>query len=511
MALDAWPDDLLLYFADETTNGADLNALVQTNRRLYGTLNDLLHTRFARTLWRWIAEHGVASTAQKRRLRLILLSEPAKGHLESIKLFLGVAGIDVDAANDDEDGRTPLSWAAEEGHADVVRFLLGTGQVDVDTQEECGLTALSRAAAQGRAEVVRILLDTGRVNLDQPLLYAAEEGHADVVQMLLDTRQVNVDAAGERGRTPLSLACAGGHAGAVRVLLDTGRATVDSPDEQGRTPLWWAVRGGHSAVVRMLLSTGRVAIDSPDEQGRTPLWWALREGHADVVQILDTGLDDPGPFKVGVVGYTGSAKYFHIPLITATPQFKLHSIAERNPAEGNSAQLDHPEVTHHADADALLSDPEVDVVVITTSCDTHFELTKAALEAGKHVLVGKAFAHTSAEAESLMALAKSRGRLLCVHQDRRWASDFLVMKHLISNRVLGYVHEIRAHLDPCVRSAVEELRTPSGGGAIFDLGTDLIDQLYSLFGMPAVVSRLLPSYLTTWGASSLPDWIIPTL
>lgn len=191
-----------------------------------------------------------------------------------------------------------------------------------------------------------------------------------------------------------------------------------------------------------------------------------------------------------------SAKIFHIPFVLLTPQFKLHSIVQRSPKDGNSAPQDHPAVKHYTDAQQLLADVDVDVVVVTTPPDNHFELTKSALEAGKHVLTEKPFVPTSAEAETLIAIANKHKRLICVYQNRRWDSDFLLVKHLVENDVIGRVVEFDTHFDRYRASGPTnwkaELGIPSGGSALFDLGTHLVDQVYVLFGMPqAVHGRLL--------------------
>lgn len=191
-----------------------------------------------------------------------------------------------------------------------------------------------------------------------------------------------------------------------------------------------------------------------------------------------------------------SAKIFHIPFITITPELRLNSIVQRTPKDGNSAPADYPDLKHYNSPDALFADPEVDVVVITTPPDNHFELTKAALEAGKHVLTEKPFVPTVAEADKLIALAKEKGKLICVYQNRRWDSDFLTLKHLINTGKLGRVVEYNSHFDRYRAAAPVnwkgQLGIPQGGSALFDLGTHLIDQAYTLFGLPSAVhGRLL--------------------
>jgi predicted dehydrogenase len=191
-----------------------------------------------------------------------------------------------------------------------------------------------------------------------------------------------------------------------------------------------------------------------------------------------------------------SAKVFHIPFITTTPGLKLHSIVQRSPKDGNSAPADHPSAKHYTDVNDLLADSEVDVIVITTPPDNHFDLTKAALESGKHVLTEKPFVPTSAEADKLIAIARENNRLICVFQNRRWDSDFLTVKQLINQGTLGRVLEYNTHFDRYKAAAATnwkgKLGIPQGGSALFDLGTHLIDQAYTLFGKPqSVRGRLL--------------------
>jgi predicted dehydrogenase len=89
-------------------------------------------------------------------------------------------------------------------------------------------------------------------------------------------------------------------------------------------------------------------------------------------------------WNVGVVGYGLSAKIFHIPLITAVPDFKLTAIVQRMPKSDDDAEKDFPGVKGYRSADDLVKDATIDVVVITTAPDSHYALTKLALDAGKH-------------------------------------------------------------------------------------------------------------------------------
>ncbi|KAF5017220.1 hypothetical protein F66182_10873 [Fusarium sp. NRRL 66182] len=202
-------------------------------------------------------------------------------------------------------------------------------------------------------------------------------------------------------------------------------------------------------------------------------------------------------FNVGIVGYGASAKTFHIPFLTQIPQLKLHAIVQRSPRDGSSAPADHPSIKHYTDHRQLLADPDVHLVIISTPPQNHFELTKAALEAGKHVLTEKPFVPTAAEADQLIDIAKQNDRLVFVYQNRRWDADFVTVKKLISDGTLGRIHQFDNHFDRyrLVPSSNWKLDLPlsRGGSALYDLGTHLVDQAYVLFGKPQAVHGRLVS------------------
>ncbi|KAK3936619.1 hypothetical protein QBC46DRAFT_321117 [Diplogelasinospora grovesii] len=197
-------------------------------------------------------------------------------------------------------------------------------------------------------------------------------------------------------------------------------------------------------------------------------------------------------FNVGIVGYGLSAKVFHIPFIALTASLRLHSIVQRSPAPGNSVLEDHPQIKHFTSVEPMLADSEVDVVILSTPPNTHYTLARDALGAGKHVLVEKPFVPTSKEADELAALAREKGLVLCVYQNRRWDSDFVTVQQLLKDDKLGRIVEFETHFD---RFRLEKpttwkgtLSMNQGGGAIYDLGTHLLDQVFVLFGMPSTVS-----------------------
>ena len=191
--------------------------------------------------------------------------------------------------------------------------------------------------------------------------------------------------------------------------------------------------------------------------------------------------------RVGLVGYGYASKTFHAPLISGTPGLALTTVSSSDAAK---VHADWPGAKVVNAAGELLNDPEIDLVVIATPNDTHFPLAKAALEAGKHVVVDKPFTVTLSQARELESLAKHCGRVLSVFHNRRWDSDFLTVRTLIDEGLLGEVCYFESHFDrfrPQVRQRWREQAGP-GSGIWYDLGPHLLDQAVVLFGLPVSIT-----------------------
>lgn len=191
----------------------------------------------------------------------------------------------------------------------------------------------------------------------------------------------------------------------------------------------------------------------------------------------------PPPLRVGLVGYGYAGKTFHAPLIAGVPGLRLAAVSSREPAR---VHADWPDAEVLPDARALVQRADLDLVVIASPNDSHFPLARAALAAGRHVVVDKPFTLTLAEARELCALAHARGRLLSVFHNRRWDSDFLTLRALLARGTLGRIVHVESAFDrfrPAVRARWRESAAP-GAGLWFDLGPHLLDQALQLFGWP---------------------------
>ncbi len=190
----------------------------------------------------------------------------------------------------------------------------------------------------------------------------------------------------------------------------------------------------------------------------------------------------------GILSFGMSGRVFHAPFIQHHPGFDLVGIVERTK---NDAAALYPDATIYQSVDALLQNKAIALVVVNTPTHTHFDFAKKALEAGKHVIVEKAFTTTAAEAKTLTALADSLGLVLSVYQNRRWDSDFSTVLQMIQSKQLGDIHTAAFQFDRFKTQLSVKLHkeTPNAGaGLLLDLGPHLIDQALYAFGMPQAVS-----------------------
>ncbi len=153
--------------------------------------------------------------------------------------------------------------------------------------------------------------------------------------------------------------------------------------------------------------------------------------------------------RVGLIGCGYASKTFHAPLIAGTPGLELAVISS---SDETKVKADWPTVTVVSEPKHLFNDPTV----------------------------------TLSQARELDALAKSLGRVLSVFHNRRWDSDFLTLKGLLAEGVLGEVAYFESHFDrfrPQVRDRWREQGGP-GSGIWYDLAPHLLDQAITLFGLP---------------------------
>lgn len=208
------------------------------------------------------------------------------------------------------------------------------------------------------------------------------------------------------------------------------------------------------------------------------------------------------PVRIGLIGFGFAGRTFHAPLIRATEGCVLTAIATR---QGEPARAAAPEAVIVATPEELFAWRDIELVVVATPNDTHAPLARAALAAGKHVVVDKPFALNLSEARTVAQAARDAGRLLSVFHNRRWDSDFLSVRAAIEAGRVGAVTHFESHIDrfrPEVRDRWRETAGP-GAGLWYDLGPHLIDQALLLFGALETVQLNLA---TQRAGAVVDDW-----
>jgi len=193
----------------------------------------------------------------------------------------------------------------------------------------------------------------------------------------------------------------------------------------------------------------------------------------------------PKPIITGLLSYGMSGRVFHAPFLTTNPGFILKAVVERHEKK---AALRYPAVKSYDSFEELLNDDEIELIIINTPNNTHFDFSVRALHAGKNVLIEKPAAVTSREVKSLFELGRRLNLKVMVFQNRRYNSDFLSVKEVIKSGRLGDLIEVHFRMDR-YRMAIgnkqfKETKETPGNGLLYDLGSHLVDGVISLFGKP---------------------------
>lgn len=187
-----------------------------------------------------------------------------------------------------------------------------------------------------------------------------------------------------------------------------------------------------------------------------------------------------------VLGYIGNGKScnrYHLPFVLQRPEkFEVKTIYARHIKHDVWPKL--AGVTYTTNLKELLEDPQIDVIVITTPPDVHYEYAKQVLEHGKHCLVEKPFMQTTKQAQELFALAKQKGLFLSAYQNRRFDSDFLTVQKVIESQKLGDLLEVEMHFD-YYRPEIPTNSTFSVTNSyLYGHACHTLDQVISYFGKP---------------------------
>ncbi len=180
-----------------------------------------------------------------------------------------------------------------------------------------------------------------------------------------------------------------------------------------------------------------------------------------------------------VVGHGLAGRYFHCPLIKRQPELSLYGIVARDEAARTEAQRLW-NVRGYASLDQALEDPAVELLVIATPHKSHADLAIRTLDAGRHCVVDKVMALSTPQTDAMIAARDRSGAMLSVFHNRRWDWDFVTVREVLSQGLIG-----RPLL---IENAVCRQGSPRGwkgkieeaGTILHDWGAHLVDQALRL-------------------------------
>lgn len=186
----------------------------------------------------------------------------------------------------------------------------------------------------------------------------------------------------------------------------------------------------------------------------------------------------------GFIGNGKSTNRYHLPyILQKTNKFKVKTIFQRDLLKDEWKRIEAVHYTNQLDE--LLNDKDIDLVIVSTPLDSHFEYAKRVLEANKHCVVEKPFTPTLSEAQMLFDLAKAKGLMIQCYQNRRFDSDLLTAQKLIKEGLLGDLLELELTFDydrPEIPQGITHFKATQSN--FYGHGCHALDQVISLFGKP---------------------------
>jgi len=206
--------------------------------------------------------------------------------------------------------------------------------------------------------------------------------------------------------------------------------------------------------------------------------------------------------RIGLIGVNagrGWARLAHVPAITSLAGLELAAVATRRQESADAAAAAFGVGKAYGDTAALLKDPDVDVVSVTSTVPSHHALIVAALDAGKHVVTEWPVAMTVAQTEEIARLADETGRRVAVGLQGRMHPASVTARRMIVRGDIGRIlyattHSAVAGFGPVVDEATLYLEDPDVGmnlptivaGHTLDLATLLAGELVSFTALTTI-------------------------
>ena len=184
-------------------------------------------------------------------------------------------------------------------------------------------------------------------------------------------------------------------------------------------------------------------------------------------------------YNVGIVGFGGMANYHAKHLIKLSERLVVRGCFDireiRQQAAIEAGYIAYPSF------EAMLQDEMIEVVLVATPNDVHKSFCIQALQAHKHVVCEKPVTLNTQELKDILTVADETGYVFMVHQNRRWDEDFLTMKQIYDEKLIGDCFEIESRVQGANGIPGDWRHEKQyGGGMVLDWGVHLFDQVLAM-------------------------------
>lgn len=188
--------------------------------------------------------------------------------------------------------------------------------------------------------------------------------------------------------------------------------------------------------------------------------------------------------KVGIIGYGGMAGYHHDNYIRTGC---MEAVAVYDIDQERLFKAVEKGLKAFDSLEGFLSSHLFDIILVATPNNFHHDMAVAALEAGYNVVCEKPVAMNVCELENMIAVANKCGKLFTVHHNRRWDTDYNVVRKSLEDGLLGkpYTIESCVHGSGGVMHGWRAYKI-AGGGMLLDWGIHLIDQILDMIKEPII-------------------------
>lgn len=188
--------------------------------------------------------------------------------------------------------------------------------------------------------------------------------------------------------------------------------------------------------------------------------------------------------KVGVIGLGGIAQLVHLPILSKLDTVQLVAVAEINKSRLKNVGEKYPSAKQFLDYNEMLSNDELDAVIISTPTDTHEKIALDCLESKKNILIEKPISRNLKEAKEIFTAAKKVKKVAMVGMNSRFRPDTMLLRSIINSGDLGDLFYINCSWLR-KKSSLQKWFTNknlSGGGVIIDLGIVILDLALWMLG-----------------------------